>query len=179
MKRIIILLSLLLSIFVSAQNIQDTFFGQKLGSKVSESDIKKGLEGKFSTDDLSVDKVYPVTAYSAGVVSFGGVVWENVTFCSFFEDQALGSVVFSRKTLEESSIEQDRKRLEEALTKKYGTPEKNEDGGLKWMGENGISVVLTITETTGFLGVTYNALNLAYYHLDVMQKYKDQINDEL
>ena len=178
MKRIILFLSLLLPVIVSAQNIQDTFFGQKLGTKVSETAIKKGLEGKFSTE-LSVEKAYPITAYKTELVTFGGIAWECALFCGFFDEPVLGSVVFMKKALDESSFEQDRKNLQEALTNKYGKPENTEDHGLRWEGENGMGVKITLSEEEGILGIKYQTLSLAYYSIEVVQKYKDQISDEL
>ena len=178
MKRVLLLFSLMISITVSAQTIQDTFFGQKLGVKTSESSIKKGLEGKVSTN-LSVQTVYPLTVFSTGEISFGGVRWETISFYCFFEDLLLGNVVFSKVTYEISTLNDAKKTIQDALTKKYGEPEKTADNMLEWFGENGISISLSVMEQQRILGTKEYSLMLGYNNLEVLNKYRNHISDEL
>ena len=172
------MLSLLLPVIASAQNIQDTFFGQKLGTKASEAAIKKGLEGKFSTT-IDVEKTYPITAYTTEAVTFGGVVWENASFCGFFEDQLLGAVIFSKTAHEEADFDQDKESLQKALTDKYGKPEVTEDKGLRWTGQNGVDVTLSITEETVLLSLKVKRFTLVYRNIEIIDRYHNQINDEI
>ena len=178
MKRILLLLSLLLPLFVSAQNIQDTFFGQKLGAKTNEAAIKKGLEGKFSTT-IEVEKAYPITAYNTEAVTFGGVPWEHASFCVFFEEQTLGGVLFTRSALDESDFDKDKESLRKALTEKYGEPEITEDKGLRWTGSNGVDVTLSVTEETGLLGIKVQQMSLLYRNIEIIDRYHQHINDEI
>ncbi len=178
MKRILLLLSLLLPLIVSAQKIQDTFFGQKLGSKISEAAIKKALEGKFSTT-VEVEKAYSITAYTTEAVTFGGVTWEYASFCGFFEEQSLGAVIFARTGLNESDFDQDKESLRKALTDKYGEPEITEDKGLRWKGENGVDVTLSVTEETGLLSLKVKQLSLVYRNTEIIDRYHQHISDEI
>ncbi len=178
MRRILLLLSLLLPVIASAQNIQDTFFGQKLGTKASEAAIKKGLEGKFSTA-IDVDKAYPITAYTTETVTFGGVAWEHVMFCGFFEEQTLGAVMFTRTALDESDFDQDKESLRKALTEKYGEPEITEEKGLRWTGKNGVDVTLSVTEETGLLSIKVQQLSLIYRKTEIVERYRQHISDEI
>ena len=179
MKRILLLCTLIVSLYSSAQNIQDSFFGLKIGTKADGTIIKKAMEGRLHTD-LVIDESYMLTIYGAKNVDFGGVTWDLTMFGTYFKEHLFGSIVFTKTSSNQKKIAEEMEDLKKALTDKYGTPQPTkEETGFRWKGKNGIVLKLVIEEESTMIGGKVQRLRLSYADIDINERYQKIIDAEL
>lgn len=161
MKKVVLILCMLFSMPLMAQEIQNKLFGFTLGGDYSIATIQKNMEAKFDTES-EVEKSSPSSYIYFTDIAFAGTTWDYAEFQVLtdydklyqigmirdfdnLEDAlALYKIYYDRLTVKYGAstsetmpelTEEQRKAVEEAATSLFGIssfPEKN-DSEDKWI----------------------------------------------
>jgi len=165
-------------------NIQDTFFGLKMGSKYTHSQVKLALNGKG--EFLNENSGAGENSVSFTDVYFAGSKWD---FCeiSLSAKNELYIVSFYNTYAtydyeEEAETKKSYQYLKSRLDDKYGESEtKNEDGELAtvYIGGNDMAILLTKEKSKSKSGSYRNYFKLTYYQRAVASSQSKANDDEL
>ena len=136
MRKVLFIALLLLSATVSAQTIQDTFLGLKLGSELSQEKLKETLSKEYSRSLTYIDES-PISIGITNDISFGGKKWDNVHLFIYKPEMKFYAVEFAIAADITVMLKRDYEELLRKLTEKYGEPETVKLNCRRWQGENG------------------------------------------
>ena len=164
-------------------NIQDTFFGLKMGNKYTHSQIKLALNGRgkfLSESNIGENSVTFTDVY------FAGSKWD---FCaiSLSAKNELYIISFYNSYAtyeyeEEAATKRTYQSLKEKLDEKYGEREtKSEDGNLStiYIGGNDMAIMLDKEKSKSKGGSYRNYFKLTYYQSAIGSSQSKADNDEL
>lgn len=179
MKKIItaVILGILFTSQLYAQNIQDTFYGMKLGSTVYANTIINKVGNLGSYTDVEYYAASNLVRFQQ--ITFAGKQWSSAYFglnkmgrlyCFHLADH------FTKRT---SAIEQFN-HFKNILDSKY--PDSNFDEekmDVRYWGDNGIGVMLSLSYSESRAGTYYYYLQLEYAVVDLAIEVEQKQNLEL
>ena len=132
------------SVSASAQNVQNSFFGYKLGSTVSVEKIDETIVTEYSRGLTYVNE-NPMLIGTANNLNYAGCKWDNTNVIIFKPDMKFFAVEFIVTGDITTSLKNRYEDLLKSLTEKYGEPEEVKRNCQRWAGKNGVSVELEYT----------------------------------
>ena len=129
------------SMSVSAQSVQNSFFGYKLGFTISVEKIEKTLVTEYSRGLTYVNE-NPMLVGTANNLNYAGCKWDNTNVLIFKPDMKFFGVEFIVTGDITTSLKNRYEDLLKSLTEKYGEPEEIKNNCRRWTGKNGVSVEL-------------------------------------
>lgn len=164
--------------------IQDTFFGLKIGSKVTETAIKNAVYSKgtyLNSDTVSMGREVCFTD-----TRYAGVIWDYVTFTiaptgEFYVFRAYNHYKdfgYDDKKEASDSYTNMKNRLDE----KYGEGREVTDGDdlvVYYEGSNGITIILDSTRSKSSGGDYFRYVSTAYIDFEIWNAISAAGNDEL
>ena len=165
-------------------DIQDTFFGLKMGNKYTHSQIKMAMNSKGSFLEENVGAGENSITFTD--VYFAGSKWD---FCAFTLSAQNELYIFScynsyatYEYEEEAATKKSYQSLKSRLDDKYGEAEtKDEDGDLStiYIGGNDMAIILSKEKSKSKGGTYRYYFKLTYYQSAVGSSQSKADNDEL
>lgn len=194
MKRIITLILLFIPFLLQGQEIQQNFYGLKIGKRYSSEKVKSVLLKRSPYADISqVGKITEITALD---MEFGSKKWE-ITKCSLVKNKKLASISFQQHFESYEKCKKFKNEILSLLITKYGEPsslfqddmidmlEKAEKQGVhpmnnhQWVDSNRMSIVLSQIYGESKGGDSFYYVILEYKHMDFEKDLANPVLDEL
>lgn len=175
------ILSLLFTAQVNAQEVQDTFMGMKLGTKLTDAAISAnvGTRGTYSR----IDNMVTYTSMRFSNTLFAGHKWYSAYF---YRDKDKVFYEFKVSDLFDSFSNQealkDFRLWREKLNSKYTPTElegKNGVNNLAYHGDNGVIILLSLEYLKSTLDVYHYYVTIEYIKEDLYNSVMEATNDEL
>ena len=165
MRRCLLLFVVLcVSLSVGAVDIQDTFFGYKIGSTVNLTLMQSKMELKQDVSS-SIERVSNSKLLNMYKVMFGGIRWDACQVTMLNKGRKFYSIDFSSHFEDEDEAYDLYDVLESMLSGKYGKPVVL-DGCLSWGGDNRIGLLLEVKYGRSKGGRMYWYVNMRYFDMD-------------
>ena len=144
MRKLFFIVLVFASALVQAQNVQNYFFGYKLGSKITVEKIDKTMVTEYSRSLTYVNE-NPLLIGTANDINYVGCKWDDTNIIIFKPDMKLLGVEFIETGDITVPLKGRYDELLKTLTEKYGAPESVGTNTRRWTGKNGITVELDYT----------------------------------
>lgn len=190
MRKLVLVALLLASTFAVAQNIQNSFFGHKLNSTLSDKQLSETINEKY-TRSIRYNDDDPKKVGIASRIKFGGYEWEETRITIYKPMQKFHGVEFIQTGTLDSSCKRRYEELLSTLTEKYGEPVTTNVYNHAWTGKNGVNVTLvyrieppqqsvfsSLAEAFG-QQETFDRLTLKYWDVSVEERVKQYEKDQL
>lgn len=190
MRKVILAALLFVSTITVAQNIQNTFFGYKLNSSLSEKQLIETIKEKYSRN-VFFNNDDPKTVGITDGIKLGGYEWDEAHITIYKPQQRFLGVELIETGTITSSCKKRYDELRATLTEKYGEPVTTNNHNHMWTRKNGINVILvyeiapfhnteysTLSEALGEITV-FDKLTLKYWDVSVEEKVKQYEKDQL
>ena len=190
MRKLVLVTLLFASTFAVAQNIQNSFFGYKLNSTLSDKQLSETFNEKYSRS-IRFEDDDPNSVGIVDRIKFGGYEWGEADIIIYKPMQILQGVEFIERGTITSSCKKRYEKLLATLTEKYGDPVTIKTNNHVWTGKNGVNLSLVYmiepfrqtelsTQTEILEEVkNFDRLTLKYWDVSVEEKVKQYEKDQL
>lgn len=164
MKSLFVLLMLCVSLGAGAVDIQDTFFGYKIGCSLNLTQMQRKIG--LTQDVFSyVEKASESKFLHLSKAMLGGVRWDDVSVRMLVKGRKFFSIDFSNHFEDEGEAYEFYDLMKERLESKYGEPVVLVNG-YGWTGDNRVCVSLEKIYERSNGGDLYWYIILDYFDMD-------------
>lgn len=173
------------SLLESKPTIQDTFFGLKMGNRITSSQIKSavGTKGVFSKEERESNTI--INTFTD--LYFAGSKWDFANFLCMSDGKFYWFNAYDSYgdygTDNEREAKNQYESLKEKLDEKYGVGDekKDDDGNLSttYFGSNGIAIIISNERSRSMGGSYRRYVKIEYINVELYQKQNAAYDDEL